>query len=130
LHIFKGKKDQFIRVIRKVEWNYHSVEPAIYTAFFHDPDQCEDRSTHFREKLPKYDKQITEAIRGDVLEGVYIEHTALGGRIIIALMIIISFAFAVIWSAKKTDVSGGFGVGLYILTAIPIIILFFHNRKD
>jgi len=61
-HVFKGKKDKFIRIIRKVERNYHPVEPAIFTAFFHDLGQCEDRSTYYREHLPKHAKPITEAI--------------------------------------------------------------------
>lgn len=115
--------------MRVVEWNDHPFEPAIYTALFHDPDRCEERSIYYREKLSKYTEQITEAYQGERLLGLYFQHTALVGRIMIALFIMISFLFADLWSVKRSDVNGGFGVGQYILTIIPIILLFF-NRKN
>jgi hypothetical protein len=113
-----------------VEWNAYPVEPAIYTALFHDPDECEDGSTYFRENMPKYGERLIEAYRGNTLEGLYFQHTALGGRILIAVSLVLSFVFADVWSAKRSDVGGGFGVSQYILAAISIVLLFFFNRKD
>ena len=130
MHVFNGKKDDHIRIIRVVEWNAHPVDPAIYTELFQDPEQCQDRSTFFREKMPKYTEPLTEAYRGDTLEGLYFQHSALGGRILIAVLIMISFAFANVWSAKRSDVGAGFGVGQYILAVISIIFLFLFNRND
>ena len=128
LRVIQGRKDKFFRVFDITELNYHSIHPAIYTTYFHDPDQCHLESTYCRDFLPKHEDKITDAIRERQLEGLFIQHTVLGGRILIALMIIITFVFADIWSAKNSDLSGGFGVGAYVLAAIPVIALFGFNR--
>src|SRR5579859_4584493 len=129
MFVFKGKKSARFRIISIEEWNAHLVEPAIYTALFHDPDECKDGSTYFRDNMPKEREKLTEAYPGRTLHGLYFEHVALGGRIIIAVLIIISFVFAYVWSTKRSDVGGGFGVGQYIVAVISILLLFFFNRK-
>lgn len=128
--IFKGQKSAQFRIISIVEWNAHVVEPAIYTALFHDPDECKDGSTYFRDNMPKDREKLIEAYPGRTLHGLYFEHIALGGRIIAAVLIIISFVFANIWSTKRSDIGGGFSVGQYIVTLISISLLFVFNRKD
>jgi hypothetical protein len=109
------------------EWSYHPVHPKIYKTFFIDPTECPDGSTYYREKMPRCTERITEAIQEDTIQGLYIQHDLLGGRIAVAILMIGLFVFADYWSIKKLDISGGFGIGAYILAAIPIFALFVIN---
>jgi hypothetical protein len=104
-----------------VELNAHPVDPAIYTALIHDPHNCHERSTYFRENLPKFPQPFKEVPKGGTAHGLYFQHTALGGRILIAIFVAISFIFGSVWSAKRSDVGGGFAVGQYMLAAIFVI---------
>jgi hypothetical protein len=130
MHIFKGKKDNDFRVIRIDELDQHPVEPALYTALFHDPANCEDGSTYFRDNMPKEMEELMAAYPGKELKGLYFQHSALGGRLCAAFFIILSFIFANSWGAKKGEVGDGYAVGQYILAAVSIILLFLVNRKD
>lgn len=106
------------------------MHPKVYKTFLIDPSECPDGSTYYREKVPKHTERIKEAIQEDTLEGLYVQHDFLGGRIVVALLMIGSFVFADYWSVKKSDISGGFGTGAYVLAAIPIFALFATNRDQ
>jgi hypothetical protein len=113
--------------MRVVELNAHPVDPAIYTALIHDPNNCPDGSTHFRDELPKYGQPYNKAPKGDTVNGLYFQHTVLGGWILIVISLMIPIIFASVWSTKRSDVGGGFTVGQFIVAAISVILLLFGN---
>ena len=61
--------------------------------------------------MPKYTERLLETYRRHTLDGLYFQYIALFCRIIIAILILISFVFPSVWSAANSDESAGFGVG-------------------
>lgn len=114
-------------VVGIIEYNEPDVNPFIYTALFHQPQKCKPGDTHYRDKLPKENDRLTEAYHGWTGDGLYFHHILLGGRIFIAIIVIISVVFANVWSAKK-DLSAAYSVGQYLLALVPVVVIFVSNR--
>src|SRR2546430_17550718 len=74
--------------------------------YFEDPSKCISGETKFREKLPLRHKQLkleyAEKINIDVL---YIGH-GLAAGLILTVMAILMFVFALCWTVGKNDISG------------------------
>jgi hypothetical protein len=64
----------------------------------------------------------------ETLDGIYFQHSALFGRLVItSVMFIVSFIIAIVLSEKK-DAGTGFTVGAYLLVAIPVLVLLIPLR--
>ena len=92
-----------------------------WQTFFHDPEKCEPGETWLRDNLPKYDSRVVGGYRGLDIFVLYFEHSLAVG-VLVTMACLFATCFALCWAVMKSDPSGAFGIGAYIIGLIALIV--------
>lgn len=90
---------------------------------FEYPELCKDKETWLRDSVPMNDLPVTGGYRGRNIRVLYFEHSLAAGVLVI-LIVASASSFSLFWAIGKDDVSGGFGVGAYVLAVFAFLVTF------
>jgi len=121
--------DEDIHVLELTHYRQPGVQPFIYTALFLNPKGCRPQQTDYRDKMPKENTRLTPAdvYSGWTCDGLYFQHRLIGGRLVVAALVIVSLVIANVWGVMK-DVGAGYAIGQYILAVVSLLAIFMVNR--
>jgi hypothetical protein len=79
-------------------------------------------STYLRDHLPKHDRRVDGGYRGEDVTVLYFEHAfAVGVLLQIMALGIIATGISLCWAVMKKDVSGGFGIGAFVIAVATLV---------
>ena len=100
-----------------------------WRTFFNHPEKCESRQTWLRDNLPKYDARVVGGYQGCDILVLYFEH-GLAVGVLVTITCFCATGFALSWAIIKNDISGGCGIGAYIIGLMGLIAVFYvRNEK-
>lgn len=100
-----------------------------WRTFFHYPEYCESGQTWLRNHLPKYDARVVGGYQGLDIVVLYFEHRLAVG-VLVTIVVLGSTCVAMCWAVMKGDISGGVGIGAYIIGVISlIVVIYIHNQN-
>jgi hypothetical protein len=92
-----------------------------WQTFFQHPEKCESKQTWLRDHLPKYEDPVVGGYRGLDMVVLYFEHSLAVGVLVTMACLCVTF-FALSWTIMKSDASGGFEIGSYIIGLIALFV--------
>jgi hypothetical protein len=93
-----------------------------WMTYFNHPERCKAMDTYLRDHLPKHDRRVEGGYRGQNITVLYFEHAlAVGVMVIMMGIIIISSIISLCWAVMKNDVSGGFGIGAFLIAVATLV---------
>ena len=90
---------------------------------FEHPELCKERETWLRDSVPMNDLPVVGGYRGRNVRVLYFEHSLAAG-VLLPLIVVFATCFSLCWAIKMDDISGGFGVGAYVLAFFAFVVTF------